>query len=307
MYKIGVFFTKIGKLDYPLNKSTYYTCYNELSEAINSKGGSFYIVRGKEQYRGDGTFSNSWQFDGLELRETGQVKLDVIFDKGNGSDLIINDGTPVLNSKKVNEICVDKWLTYKLLESDCPKTFLVNSSDQFQKALKLIDSSTVVIKPVDGECGIGVVIGSKINALSQIHVNAFPMLVQEFIDSSSGIPNIVSGIHDLRVVILDGMLQYAFVRSPQSGGLKANVALGGTLKQVDLVEIPKLLLELVERVDNKMAMFGSRMYSIDMAMTKTKPLIIELNSRFGLEENSTHPDFARFTQRLAEKLISLAC
>jgi glutathione synthase/RimK-type ligase-like ATP-grasp enzyme len=305
MTKVGVYFTAPNELDYPLNKEVYVICYEELSQAVRSQGGDFYIVRGAQRYLGNGTFSKSWQIDGSHIRESGEIKLDAIYDKGDGNDLRVEEDVPILNTKKINDICIDKWLTYKLFHEDCPKTFLAHSRQELLTLLATMNSQVVVVKPQFGECGTGVLIGSKLELKEKLDSVVFPVLVQEFIDSSRGIKNVVNGIHDFRVAILDGEIQYAFVRTPPAGKLSANVALGGTLRHVERIKIPESFLQLIGRVDDKMATFGSRMYSIDMAMSESGPRIIELNSRFGLEESKTHQDFANFTQRLAKKLLNL--
>jgi hypothetical protein len=123
--KIAVFFSSSNPLGYPLNKKDYLTAYRELSEEVTALGAEFYVVRGQDSYLGEGSFSNSWQFDGEHVRESGAVVIDALYDKGS---FVPDDSLPTLNSRAVNEICTDKWKTYQAFPEFCPRTILVSAS-----------------------------------------------------------------------------------------------------------------------------------------------------------------------------------
>jgi len=64
-------------------------------------------------------------------------------------------------------------------------------------------------------------------------------IVQQFVDSGSGIEKLnIEGVHDLRVVVVDGKPVLSYIRQPESGYI-ANVAQGGTMEFVKLKMCPK--------------------------------------------------------------------
>lgn len=283
MKKVAVYFSATGAMDYPFTKDYYFNNYNQLSEKIREKGGEFYVVRGEDTYLGNGKFSQSWQFQNGKLIETGEIIIDAIYDKGTDSDhfLEVEEGFPVLNPKYINDVCTDKYKTYELFGEFCPKTILVNSEEELTKAVKEVPSEKKVIKPVDDEEGNGVFIGSEEYILNGCP-HEFPMLVQEFLDSSAGVPGLIEGIHDFRIALLNGEVIFSFLRTPPEGELLANVARGGTLTLVDPEDIPAEFIEIAKKIDDHLKDYPKRFFGVDLALTPHGPRIIELNSRLGL-------------------------
>ncbi len=271
-----------------------------MSEEITTLGGAFYIARGQESYLGNGAFTQSWQLVGETVQDAGPITADVIYDKGS---FISDETVPVLNSKRVNEICSDKWITYQLFSTFCPKTIRVNEQSELAHALEKITGSMLVSKSLAGFEGANVFVGSRVDFEAQQETLAYPLLLQEFIDSSVGIPGLVEGTHDFRIAILDGEILMAYVRTPPTGSLKANYSLGGSYANCAITDIPESFLEVVTYVESKMEVIGSRFYTIDLALTASGPKIIELNSRMGM---STKLDAPVFIIRLSEKLIAMA-
>ncbi len=133
----------------------------------------------------------------------------------------------------------------------------------------------------------------------------YPVIVQEFLDSASGIPGVYNGIHDYRVMVMNGEVIGSFLRTPPPGELKTNVAQGGIIRPVENKDIPKSIFPIVEEVDAAFAHCGERFYGIDLAFTEQGPKIIELNSRPGLVSNFHHPLFRTMKERLAEQLVRM--
>jgi hypothetical protein len=210
--KVAAFLELPKITDYPLSKPDYFQSYKELSNEVELLGEDFYIVRHQSTYKGTGVFSKSWKYVGDSLNETGEVKVDVVYDKG---EFKSDGNVKVLNCDFINELCTDKWIMYQKYKEYCPRTWLVQSNEELQKALQSVSTDIAVIKPVDGEEGIDVYIDSPKKLLAQ-HYN-FPVLIQEFIDTSSGVPNIVDGLHDFRIAILNGEIIYSYYRTPPQG------------------------------------------------------------------------------------------
>lgn len=298
---IVVFFSDPETMGYPLNKEEYFQSYKELNAVIAELGGVFYIARSQNSYQGNGFFSNSWKINesGL-IEESGPITADVIYDKGY---FVSDNTTPVLNNDAINRVCTDKWETYQAFRSFCPKTILVESAGELRSAIEEMKTELKVIKPLDGEEGHGVHIGKDQELFNE--TIKYPVLVQEFLDSSAGIQPFTEGIHDFRIALLNGQIIYAFLRTPPSGELKANVALGGKLLVIEESDIPKPFVDLAMKIDQLMSTYGSRLYGVDMAMTESGPKIIELNSRLGLQGNARHKVFIHFKEQLAKLLMAM--
>lgn len=300
MKKIAVFFAQEGAMDYPFTKQEYWESYKEFDTDIRALGGEFFIVRGNSSYAGNGHFANSWQFEDGKLTEMGPVTVDVIYDKG----VFVTDGAiPVLNSQYINDICTDKWRTFETFPESCPKTVLVQTEEDFSAALETVPGDRKVVKPLDQEEGNGVFIGTTEYLLTCPH--EFPVLVQEFLDSTCGIEGIVEGIHDFGILIMDGEILLSVVRTPPPGELLTNVARGGQFVVVPKEKIPAEALKIAEKVEKDFASHGHRFYRVDVAQTPTGFKIIELNSRPGLLRKSHGDLFVQLHRKLAELLMKL--
>jgi glutathione synthase/RimK-type ligase-like ATP-grasp enzyme len=296
MRNIVVFFKSPNAMDYPFNKKEYYDTYQLLQQEIEKLGANFFIVRDNKTYLGNGAFTKSWSFKSNQLVESGPITANAIYDKGE----FISDNTVfVLNTSEINNICTDKWLTYQTFTEFCPTSFLVHNNEELAKALGEINTEKKVVKPVDGEEGHGVYIDTS-NKILQIN-HDFPLLVQEFLDTSKGIPNIYVGIHDLRLVYINNQIVYAFYRTPPEGQLLANVAQGGNLQIINPKNIPKEVFPITEAVKNKMK--GDYCISVDIGFVNGVPKIIELNSRPALFSPSRGKEFATFIQEIAALLV----
>ncbi len=301
MKQIAVFFEYPGALDYPFDSARYLNTHRELAAEIEALGCEYRIVRHLDTYEGKGRFTKSWRFQDGCVVENGPLQADVVFDKGCFTP---DDFDPVFNCRAVNRICTDKWETYGFFEAQSPYSILVESKTDLAAALARIQTDLKVIKPVSGLQGEGV----RIEASEDLMANGIdmPVIVQEFLDSSGGIPGIVDGVHDFRVTLLNGEVICALVRKPPPGQLVAAIARGATMSVVERPSIPKTMLDMAMFIDRRFERFGQRLYSVDMAMTPDGPRLIELNSRVALRENKTHPDFRRLKELLAGVLVGLA-
>jgi glutathione synthase/RimK-type ligase-like ATP-grasp enzyme len=297
--KVAVFFKDPEPKGYPFDKDEYWVAYQELDKEFHKLGARFYIVRSNDTYLGNGTFSKSWQFKDGDLVETGEITVDKIYDKGSFK----TDGKiSVLNNEIINRICNDdKYETYKLFKKYCPETILVNNEEEFLKALFQIKGNKKVIKPIDGSCGKDVFIGDD-EYLKNCQYK-FPLLVQEFLDTSDGIPGIYQGIHDLRIIFINNEIGMCFFRTPPKGGLLANVSLGGSSIVVDHDCIPQSVLKIAKEVNQHLSQYGDRIFSVDFGFGKGKPKIIELNSSVGLQENKRYPTAKIFKEKLTKFLL----
>jgi glutathione synthase/RimK-type ligase-like ATP-grasp enzyme len=112
-------------------------------------------------------------------------------------------------------------------------------------------------------------------------------ILQKFIDTSAGIEGIVDGLHDLRVVIVEGEIVWCHVRRPKAGTYLANVALGGSIEEVEINRIPSYIIDAVHKIqsmiDNK---YNMPLYSIDFGISSKTPYVFELNDQIGFPKVS---------------------
>lgn len=300
MKKIVVFFEQPGAWGYPFNKPEYFNSHCQLSRRIEALGGSYMIARDQQTYLGSGRFSQSWQIREGDLIETGPVQSDVIYDKG---DIRAGDFRPVFNGPEVTLLCRNKWQSHKLLEDLSPESFLVRNRSELETALGSLTGDLKVIKPVDGYEGVGVHI-----ALGSDLIDAdpeYPVIVQQYLDTTAGIADIVDGPHDFRITFLNGKPVFALVRTPPPGGLMAGVAFGGELFVVDMEKVPAAFMDVAQEVDDRMKRYGPRFFTVDMALSPLGVKIIEINSRVGLQEDARHPAFGTLKKELAQALMAL--
>lgn len=295
---VAIVLIKGNPLDTPLSKPDYFRSHLELCQVIEKHGGEAIIVRGPHQYLGNREFAEGWKFEGEKLISVGRFMADVVYDKGR----FVGDGNiPVLTNPAVAEICTDKWLMYQKMPDLCPPTWLVKTQAEFQNALAQIKTQKAVIKPQDGMEGYGIIIDTVANLMN--HEIQDTVLVQEFLDSSQGIPGIVDGIHDFRIAVVEGEIVYSYVRTPPPGKLVANVSQGGQFKVIPLSDIPTAFITLVKNIDVQLQQYPLRFYGVDLCLTPDGPKIIEMNSRLGLLPNSDHQVFVDLKEKLAQILL----
>ena len=300
MTNVAVYFQYAGAYDYPFDEARYLNSHRQLSEKIDALGGTYWIVRHPDTYLGKGRFSKSWRFIGGDLVESGPVTADVIYDKGRFDAA---DFKTVFNCPAINDLCTDKWETYKRFEALSPPTFLARDGDEYREALAQVPGDTVVVKPIAGLQGQGVHIRPRA-ALDTCPI-PFPAIVQAFLETKDGIPDLVRGIHDFRITMLNGEVICALIRTPPPGKLVAAVARGADMQMIERSAIPQPFLDMAYHVDQAVAEHGPRLISIDMAMTPEGCRLIELNSRVALREDEIDPAFAELKRQLARVLVDL--
>jgi glutathione synthase/RimK-type ligase-like ATP-grasp enzyme len=263
--------------DHPLEDRYYMGAYLDLNEEIEKRGGTVYMTKDDKYYLGGNRFARGWKLSGrtyTDIREPFEV--DVIFRKDSG--FVPTADAFVINTKEFDDMCTDKANVYRMFPNLCPLTFTVHTPEEIDEALKKIPSQLVVVKPLSAYGGQGVFIGKKEEA--RPHITQFPYLIQEFIDSSHGIPGITTRVHDYRMVIMNGEVVYTFIRTPaKKEGLISNLSLGGWMTPVKKELRPKGALALCSEVDRAFSRFERRIYSVDCALNSDGVWkLIELNA-----------------------------
>jgi len=265
-----------------IKRSVYHAFFKRGME----RGFDMYIASGKENYADPMVFKNVYQYNGEFFEPCIEdVKMDAVFDRSGGMSFPTeNIGHKVLNNIHFKKLCNNKNATHKIIGNFMPKSVRVESTDELLNQLASFPkSSRVVLKPAKGMCGKGIIIDYPEKLSKEAIANNHEYILQEFVDTSAGIPNIIEGHHDLRVVIVNGEVVLSHVRAPKEGSLLANVAQGGLIQEVPIENLPEFIVARVKkiqaRIDEK---FGFPLYSIDLGIqNKNELFVFELNDQIG--------------------------
>jgi glutathione synthase/RimK-type ligase-like ATP-grasp enzyme len=252
---------------------------------------------------GKNTFTNIYEYHDIEdkcffTKEV--IVADIVFDRTDNSNLesfcnvIVNDGL-------FNKLTRDKWETYNFLPEYTPKSVLIKNNLDLNKAIQSINNRNqkIVLKSRYGLQGKNLFIDLPENLLN-IEINK-DYILQEFKDTSSGIPLIVGSTHDVRVFIANAEPILCFVRTPQKGMLVANTSQGGSVTYIDFDILPEYVIAKVRAIISRVyKIHPFAYYSIDFGIDKNNNFFVyELNS------NMATPVFNNKIEYWAEKLTEL--
>jgi glutathione synthase/RimK-type ligase-like ATP-grasp enzyme len=280
MSSIGVFFDDPGFDAYPFDDPEYRQSYGDLAKAIRSRGGEFVILRGSDTYMGGNLFSGGWRFTGdAYVRTDDFVTVDLIYNKG--ATLKPDDDARIVNKAAFDAVCAHKMRTYALFPELFPRTVLAGGEAEALEAIASMKTDILVLKPAEGWGGKKVWIGPKKDAHE--YLEPYPVMIQEYIDTSGGIPGITDGKHDFRLIMMNDRVLLTYARLPAEGGYISNVSKGGSVRHVPIERRPAAAVALAQNVDRALASYGDRLYSIDCGLDKSGEWkIIELNDHPGL-------------------------
>lgn len=217
------------------------------------------------------------------------IKIDAIYDKADTSEsgdlyekkLLLAERYPFINHPAFTKIIRDKNAVSQLIPQHFKPYYRVTTNRELTLALAKIPGKYFVVKPERGSGGEGVIIETS-QKLIGMNLD-YPLILQEFIDSSHGIPGITPSYHDLRLVFINDELIYSYIRIPKEGSLLANVAQGGSMEIIERERLPLSLNPVIDAVRKAFAHFPKKIYTIDLIFDDhVRPWIIELNSMPGI-------------------------
>jgi glutathione synthase/RimK-type ligase-like ATP-grasp enzyme len=205
------------------------------------------------------------------------VKPDLIYRRGK---LFYNDGfLRVVNGDELDRLSVNKWSQYCLLSDLQAKSFLALNSGEIVKNMSKLSGQMMVIKPLNLTGGQGVEI---IDKDSFAKYDIFPAIVQEFQDSSRGYGDLARGVHDMRVMVVDGEAVAMAIREPAPGSLLSNTHQGGGIEFYSREQIPRELFAKIKVIDQRLEKYGARFYSADFLFNGCEWILLEINGRPGI-------------------------
>lgn len=234
-------------------------------------------------------FKYAWKYEGANgnWEKVESIKPDIIYDKTKANldsyynKIIINEHYDFINDLNFTRVIDDKFITSLIFSQWSKKNWFVKSEAELRTVLPNLKTRKIVVKPVSESGGKGVCIIDRAD-ISKLDFSS-EKIVQEFIDSSNGIPNLTSSMHDLRLVFVGKRLMYAYVREPKDGCLLANLSQGGKLTIVPIENLPKALDPVLYKVHETLDSFTDRIFAVDFMFDENfQPWIVEFNSMPGL-------------------------
>ena len=307
MRKVLILFEKKNK-KYLCDNAEMKKNLEELFEVGKEKGIEFYRAS-ISRYSSKGFFDEVWVYKNKKWQKEKNIKPDIIFDR---SPYIYNEieikekmasKFIFANDLIFHQLGDSKFLTYLIFKNLMPKTRIAYSFNELKNNLKYIKTNKIVIKPDVGASGKGIEIINR-NKIDKIKINKYPVVIQEFIDSSFGIKNLAEGVHDLRIIFLNQKPILSYTRRPKSGYI-SNVSLGGIREIISLSKIPNNLRSALKGIVNKLKCFNNIFYSVDFFFDKNQNFyIIEINPSpsINLEDNNARH---KYYEKLSEYFLKL--
>jgi len=311
---IAIYFSSPEPMGYPLDKPPYLEKYREIIASVENHDIDVFIVRG-DSYTGNGQFKRSWKFvrrfkrgwrfvgDNLQ-KSDGEIKADLIFNRDSDNTIPVITDCPIINHPEFDALCTNKVKTFETFPDISPKSAAVNSYNEYVgkvRAWNMNDDDLIVLKKNFEAEGKGIFIIKVGDSKPDLYDSWNDIMIQEFLDSSIGIPGIVEGLHDLRITVVNGEPINSFLRAPQKGSLVANVARGGKGTSVNLNDIPKEVLDLVYEIDENVKQYFPAIYAADFIRSDKGYKLLELNSRPGVQ----HPDWSATHQKFNNAIVDM--
>lgn len=238
-------------------------------------------------------FKKAWSFrSGKWVKINQAIKPNLIYDKVAGKfdfvafdrKLLMSRHSKMFNNPLFRMVVNNKLSQYMFFGEFMPKSFVAMDKNELKKVSSKIKSQKLVVKPLYGSGGNGIVIDEKTKALDKKY--NYPVLVQEFIVSEKGIPEFSrkKEVSDLRLVFMNHKLSYALSRIAKDGSLFTNLHQGASGIIVPSKKIPKSVWKIVHNVVEKLKMFPAAQYSLDFIFSNSgKAYLVEMNTTPGID------------------------
>lgn len=237
-------------------------------------------------------FKKAWAFRGDKWHKVnGNIVPDMIFDKMKSRNnynmfdkkMGISSKVKFYNHPIFRTILDNKLGQYMILRDFMPKSYLATDKGGFKKVVEKVTAKKVVIKPLYGSGGFGIIICDKEKAVNKRI--EYPVLVQEFIEGG-GIPgfNKKDKLADIRLIYQNDKLVYALSRIAKGKSLFTNFHQGATAVLVPQDKIPPQVRKMAIEINKRLNIFPSANYSLDFIFNKRgRPYLIEMNTTPGFD------------------------
>ena len=175
-----------------------------------------------------------------------------------------------------------------------PLTGYAHKPDDIKDVIKMVGGAPLVIKLLQGNQGIGVVLAETQKAAESV-IEGFmgvkaDILIQEFIKEAGG--------SDIRCFVIDGKVVAAMKRQGAPGEFRSNLHRGGSSTLIRITPEERSTAVRAARI------MGLNVCGVDLLRSNHGPVVMEVNSSPGLEgiEGATGKDIAGMIITNLEKL-----
>ncbi len=178
--------------------------YSGLEKALAKRGLMSFFAEGHDSFTKETKyFRNVFDSDRNVLAQSGSA--DVVRDLTMSLDNkpLYESGLTVVHNPELNRFIADKQSVYELLPEIHPKTISVQAAQVLDAIDRLRDLGLreIIIKPATGLKSEGIVLVDGQKKLANLQLNNGRYLVQEYLDTSGGIPELgIRGTHNLRMI-----------------------------------------------------------------------------------------------------------
>jgi ribosomal protein S6--L-glutamate ligase len=169
----------------------------------------------------------------------------------------------------------DKMTTLQKLSAaglPVPQSELVRDLDQLEAAIERVGGAPVVIKPMSGSQGRGVILAERastaVSMMESVLFQSREFIVQRYIEC---------GGQDTRILVIDGQVVAAMQRTAPAGDFRSNLHRGGSAIGIEPSDDMKsLALEASHHM-------GLRCAGVDLIESDGQYLVLEVNGSPGLQ------------------------
>ncbi|MFB6145385.1 MAG: RimK family alpha-L-glutamate ligase [Candidatus Nanohaloarchaea archaeon] len=269
----------VGFGEKPFDWDTKREEYRKFSQIAREK--DIRIVLGEYRWYTSGSLEKCWVFDG-EWKKKEDIEIEGVYDLFHLDDekmeykKRMKEEVGIMDDPELTKICHDKLLTYQEFPEMVPETRKATDED-IRDILSTYGKA--VLKPRRGSSGDGII---KVESEEFPDIDEDEYVVQRFMETEGTKKTDFEGIHDLRVLMINGEIQYAYIRSPNKG-FRSNLAKGGTLEYVDVYELPEDTMDIVDEVRERFSGYAPSVLTVDLMYDEfQRPWILELNTQPGI-------------------------
>lgn len=204
---------------------------------------------------------------------------------------------PVMNGRRAISLSRDKLRAAQFMASmkmATPPTVALRDPVGIEAMLAQLGGPPVIIKPVRGTQGVGVMLMESLESIRAISETMWGLgqnfVMQKFVKEAAG--------RDIRAFVVGRRVVAAMRRVSKKGEFRANIHRGGRGERVDL---PRDFKALAVQAASKMGLYVA---GVDLLETHDGPMLLEVNSSPGLEgiERYTSVNVAAEIIKRAEEL-----
>jgi hypothetical protein len=238
----------------------------------------FRIASNSDAYLKNGIFKNVSKYENWKIvAAENKFKTDVIYQREILTTNNFDRAVPIIDTPEFKEWCRDKWNQYLSLKKYMPKTFLIQTQEDFLSNLEKITTNKAVVKPRRGKEGRNITIFEKKNppVLNSEILTGTGYLLQEYANTDVDLKNIVTGIHDIKLITAENQI-FANLRTPEPG--KDYCTYDSPYSEIPRQLLPQSIINLHREVMVKVnELYPQNFYTVDVGMTTEGPVIFELN------------------------------